>query len=101
MRLLIDLTGRARVGDFGLARSDDHPAIAAGSESSGIAGTLAYMAPEQRAGEPIDARADQYAFALSLQQALAPKHANGSPSRRVNMSTRYPSRASSRESERT
>ena len=41
------------------------------------------MAPEQRAGEPVDARADQYAFAISLQQALAPKHAVGSPSRRV------------------
>jgi tetratricopeptide (TPR) repeat protein len=81
--VLIDLTGRARVGDFGLARGDDHPSLAAGSETSGIAGTLAYMAPEQRAGEPVDARADQYAFAISLQQALAPKHAIGAPSRRV------------------
>jgi len=81
--VLIDLSGRARVGDFGLARGDDHPALAAGSESSGVAGTLAYMAPEQRAGEPLDARADQYAFAISLQQALAPKHAVGTPSRRV------------------
>src|SRR6185503_12142079 len=39
--------------------------------------------PEQRAGEPVDARADQYAFAISLQQALAPKHAVGKPSRRI------------------
>ncbi|HEY5950069.1 MAG TPA: serine/threonine-protein kinase, partial [Kofleriaceae bacterium] len=81
--VLIDQSGRARVGDFGLARGDDRPSLAAGSESSAIAGTLAYMAPEQRAGEPVDARADQYAFAISLQQALAPKHAYGTPSRRV------------------
>ena len=81
--VLIDPSGRARVGDFGLARADDHPSLASGSEQSGIAGTLAYMAPEQRAGEPLDARADQYAFAISLQQALAPKHALGTPSRRV------------------
>jgi tetratricopeptide (TPR) repeat protein len=83
--VLIDQSGRARVSDFGLARGDDHERrkLAEGSEQSTVAGTLAYMAPEQRAGEPVDARADQYAFAISLQQALAPKHAIGSPSRRV------------------
>jgi len=83
--VLIDLTGRARVSDFGLARGDDHEKkkLAQGSEASTVAGTLAYMAPEQRAGEPVDARADQYAFAISLQQALAPKHAVGKSSRRV------------------
>jgi tetratricopeptide (TPR) repeat protein len=83
--VLIDLSGRARVSDFGLARGDDHEKrkLAQGSEASTVAGTLAYMAPEQRAGEPVDARADQYAFAISLQQALSPKHAVGSPSRRV------------------
>jgi serine/threonine-protein kinase len=83
--VLIDLTGRARVSDFGLARGDDHEKrkLAQGSEASTVAGTLAYMAPEQRAGEPVDARADQYAFAISLQQALAPKHAVGKPSRRI------------------
>src|SRR5690606_7213943 len=87
--VLIDESGRARVSDFGLARAEAQPAgtrpptapsrFGAGSEPSGVAGTLAYMAPEQRAGEPVDARADQYAFAVSLQEALSPKHAIGCP----------------------
>jgi tetratricopeptide (TPR) repeat protein len=33
-------------------------------------GTPAYMAPEQRAGRPVDARADQFAFCVSLFEAL-------------------------------
>jgi tetratricopeptide (TPR) repeat protein len=71
--VLVDRSGRVRVGDFGLAREDD-PELAKGSERL-VAGTPGYMAPEQRVGDPVDARADQYAFAVSLQQALrtAPK----------------------------
>lgn len=54
--------GRVRVGDFGLAISD-------GSENAGD-GSLAYMAPEQRRGEAVDARADQYGFCVALEEAL-------------------------------
>lgn len=82
--VLVDREGRARVGDFGLARSDDpaEPRFAKGSENSGVAGTPAYMAPEQQQGEAqIDARVDQFAFAVSLERALAT--AQGKPSRRV------------------
>jgi tetratricopeptide (TPR) repeat protein len=66
--VLVDRAGRVRVGDFGLAREDD-PELAKGSERL-VAGTPGYMAPEQRVGDPVDARADQYAFSVSLQQAL-------------------------------
>ncbi|HTE50212.1 MAG TPA: serine/threonine-protein kinase [Kofleriaceae bacterium] len=61
-------TLRARVVDFGLAR-------AAGTRSAGdVLGTPRYMAPEQRAGRAIDARADQYAFAVALHEALHGRH---------------------------
>ena len=55
---------RVRVSDFGLAHRDSL------AEGSAPAGTIGYMAPEQRAGRAIDARADQYAFAIALQESL-------------------------------
>ena len=60
--IIVGADGRARVLDFGLA----HTAAPEGE----IAGTPAFMAPEQKRGEKIDARADQYAFAVSLSEAL-------------------------------
>lgn len=81
--VLVDGRGRARVGDFGLARgtddaearselADDASILNATLTSTGaLLGTPAYMAPEQLAGEAADARADQFAFAVSLWEALA------------------------------
>ena len=58
--VMIDGRGRARLTDFGLA-------ITTGEPSGGpIAGTPAYMAPEQRAGEPVTVRSDLYALGLVL-----------------------------------
>ncbi|HLL22263.1 MAG TPA: serine/threonine-protein kinase, partial [Kofleriaceae bacterium] len=82
--LLIGTDGRVRVADFGLAvraatprRNGDDPArVAAASDiqvtqTGYIAGTPAYMAPEQRLGEPADARADQYALCVALVEGIA------------------------------
>ncbi len=67
--LLFDDEGRVRVADFGVAR-----ALAAGAwtepAGSGVIGTARYAAPEQAQGVPLDGRADVYALALCIFEAL-------------------------------
>jgi tetratricopeptide (TPR) repeat protein len=62
--VLVDDDGRARVMDFGLAHGIGK------TTADASAGTPAYMAPEQFAGESTDARADQFAFCVALHEAL-------------------------------
>ena len=78
--VMIGADGRARVGDFGLARDvdskEDPPLEGAArilspmTQTGAVLGTPAYMAPEQPAGETIDARADQFAFCVTMWEAL-------------------------------
>jgi tetratricopeptide (TPR) repeat protein len=84
--VLVDDDDRMRVADFGLARAEqitpiEGAAMSSASppsdgESSGITasglvvGTPAYMAPEQHASAPVDARADQFAFCVAFYEAL-------------------------------
>jgi len=56
--VMIDGRGRGRVTDFGLA--------IAGTHATDNAGTPAYMAPEQLAGEPASTASDIYALGLVL-----------------------------------
>jgi serine/threonine protein kinase len=60
--VLVGRDGRVAVTDFGLARAEQTAAARSG--------TPAYMAPEQQRGRQVDARADQYSFAVSLWEAL-------------------------------
>ena len=54
--------------DFGIARS---VANSTGETMAGdVVGTIEYMAPEQARGEPVDRRADIYAFGLILYDLL-------------------------------
>ena len=57
-----------KVLDFGIAKSDQDETVAA---SGMVLGTPAYMAPEQRAGQPVDARADIYSFGCVLYEMLS------------------------------
>lgn len=62
--------GRAKVLDFGLAAFLPGSALASGTPTqtggTGLTGTLAYMAPEQVQGAPIDARTDLHALGVLL-----------------------------------
>lgn len=76
------IADRIRVIDFGLARLIGTPDIeSSGGEISGpviveqtaagvLLGTPAYMAPEQRIDPAVDARADQFALAVSTWEGL-------------------------------
>lgn len=66
----IGADGRVRVVDFGLAVEASG---AAGAVEA--AGTPGYMAPEQRRGEPVDGRSDQYGLGAALDHALRGRRA--------------------------
>lgn len=66
--LLFDEHGIVRVADFGLARA---LAEASWTEPAGaVVGTARYAAPEQATGAPLDGRADLYALAVVLAEAV-------------------------------
>jgi tRNA A-37 threonylcarbamoyl transferase component Bud32/tetratricopeptide (TPR) repeat protein len=81
--VMVGRDGRARVTDFGLARSggsDDTRALDLGAmplmrdpsptRTGAVLGTPAYMAPEQQRGEPAEAAADQFSFCVLLYEAV-------------------------------
>jgi WD40 repeat protein len=67
--------GRVKVLDFGLARGGDGSVTGSGA----VLGTPAYMAPEQAAGLPLDARADLFALGCVLYEMLTGERAFSGP----------------------
>ncbi|HXI12933.1 MAG TPA: protein kinase [Thermoanaerobaculia bacterium] len=59
--VMIDGRGKPRITDFGLAAVSEQPGA-----SAGLAGTPAYMAPEQFAGKGASTKSDIYALGLIL-----------------------------------
>ena len=71
--VLVDEEGQPKVIDFGVARTLDSSHDAEHTRAGELVGTLAYMSPEQLAGEndEVDTRTDVYALGLCLHELLA------------------------------
>ncbi len=73
--VLVGEGGEVMVADFGIASAsadagDGEGGTCGTRDTTSIVGTPAYMAPEQAAGQAVDARADQYSFCVSLWEGL-------------------------------
>jgi serine/threonine-protein kinase len=65
--VLIDPDGRAKVTDFGIARSLESKGLTA---TGRVLGTTDYVSPEQAMGEDVDERSDVYSLGIVLYEML-------------------------------
>ena len=65
--VLIDPDGRAKVTDFGIARSMESEGLTA---TGRVLGTTDYVSPEQAMGEDVDERSDVYSLGIVLYEML-------------------------------
>ena len=70
--LYLSKDGRVKLGDFGIARSTQR-ATMRNAASAMLKGKIAYLAPEQVAGEPFDYRADLFSVATVLTEMIIGK----------------------------
>src|SRR3972149_9936005 len=78
--MIISDEGHVKILDFGLARVMNRPSEETPSEATTgdapvtevgtIAGTVAYMSPEQICGKEVDGRSDMFSFAVMLYEML-------------------------------
>jgi serine/threonine protein kinase len=66
--VLLNGDGRAKVTDFGIARTLDVDGM---TQTGTVLGTSNYIAPEQASGQPVDAHSDVYALGAVLYELLA------------------------------
>ena len=78
--VMVTRDGLVKVLDFGLARrvrlGPDDVTV---TQQAGIAGTPAYMSPEQARGQPADHRSDQFSLGLILYQMITGRRAFDRP----------------------
>jgi eukaryotic-like serine/threonine-protein kinase len=77
--IMIARSGQAKVLDFGLAKTvtldeSDAKTRTLLTEAGVVAGTVAYMSPEQARGEPLDERSDVFSFGTVLYEAVTGRH---------------------------
>jgi serine/threonine protein kinase len=68
--VLVGVDGIARITDFGVARASSRLST---TRVGQLKGKLAYMAPEQAQGDPIDRRADVFSAGVLVWETLASK----------------------------
>ncbi len=66
--VLLNGDGRAKVTDFGIARSVDIEGV---TQAGTVLGTSNYISPEQASGEPVDLQSDVYSLGVVLYELLA------------------------------
>lgn len=59
--------GRVKIADFGIAKFDDQTEL---TQTGGVMGTVAYLAPEQLSEGRVDGRADLYALGIVMYECL-------------------------------
>ncbi|MDQ4041055.1 MAG: protein kinase, partial [Actinomycetota bacterium] len=65
--VLVDVEGRAKVTDFGIARSLDEEGLTADGR---VLGTTDYVSPEQALGHPVTPQSDLYSLGIVLYEML-------------------------------